>query len=270
MLWFRISALIRKDLKDVLKNPSVLVPTLVLPVVLCGLIPLGFTLALLLLPTANLNLGPLEGLLKVYPVPTGFSTGEAMLFIMLNYSFVPMFLMVPVMGSVIMASQGIVGEKEHKTLETLLYTPLTNEELLVAKVLGPLLLAEVLSFVGFALFFVGSNAVWLGFKGFSAGLIVRDLLWIPVMLIVVPVVNALALGLALLVSLKAKTFVEAQQKGGMIMLPLVALLYLIGGGVVIVNAWLLAAIALVAGAGGYALLRNVAPKLTREELTRSL
>ena len=46
MAWFRINAIIRKDLREVLKNPAILVPTLVLPVILCGLIPIGFTLAL--------------------------------------------------------------------------------------------------------------------------------------------------------------------------------------------------------------------------------
>jgi len=246
------------------------VPSLVLPVILCGLIPIGFTLALQLLPMAELNLGPIETLLAVYPVPSGFGPAEAMLFIMLNYSFLPMFLMVPVMGSVIMASQGLVGEKERKTLETLLYTPLTNTELLVAKVLGPLVLAELLSAAGFVLFFLGTNGVWVGFRGWDAGLIVRDPLWIPVMLLAVPAVNALALGVALLVSLKAKTFMEAQQKGGMIMLPLVALLYLIGGGVVVVNAWVLTGFIVVVSAAGYGVLRWVAPRLTREELTRSL
>ena len=51
-----------------------------------------------------------------------------------------------------LAAHAIVGEKQARTLEPLLATPLTTLELLMAKVLGALLPTLAISLVGLALY----------------------------------------------------------------------------------------------------------------------
>ena len=53
--------------------------------------------------------------------------------------FLIVFLLMPITGAMALAAHAIVGEKQARTLEPLLATPITTGELLVAKVLGALL-----------------------------------------------------------------------------------------------------------------------------------
>ena len=59
-----------------------------------------------------------------------------MVVLMLGFLFAPMFLILPLMVASIIGADSIVGEKERKTLEALLYTPATDRELYLAKLLS--------------------------------------------------------------------------------------------------------------------------------------
>ena len=59
-----------------------------------------------------------------------------------------LFLLTPITGAMALAAHAVVGEKQARTLEPLLATPITTFELLVAKVLGALLPTLVISFAG--------------------------------------------------------------------------------------------------------------------------
>ena len=61
------------------------------------------------------------------------------------YMFAPFFLIIPLMVSAVIGADSFAGEKERKTLEALLYTPATDTELFLAKVLSALTPAIVVS-----------------------------------------------------------------------------------------------------------------------------
>ena len=132
-----------------------------------------------------------------------------MLFIFLNYTFLPFFMLVPIMASSVIAANSVVGEKERKTLETLLYTPVTSRELLVAKELAVFLPAMLIAYVSFALYFLVTNGIALALRGI---LLVRSPVWIPGLLLLAPAVSLLALSVSILVSLKARNFMEKTKK----------------------------------------------------------
>src|SRR5215813_9475846 len=69
--------------------------------------------------------------------------------------FLLLFLMTPITGAMALAAHSVVGEKQARTLEPLLATPITTIELLVAKVLGSLLPALAVTLAGLALYFAG-------------------------------------------------------------------------------------------------------------------
>ena len=52
-----------------------------------------------------------------------------------GYLLAPLFLLVPLMVSAVLAADAFAGEKERKTLETLLHLPLAERDLFIAKLL---------------------------------------------------------------------------------------------------------------------------------------
>jgi hypothetical protein len=61
-----------------------------------------------------------------------------------------LFVVLPLTGAMALAAHSVVGEKQARTLEPLLATPITTLELLVAKVLGSLLPTLAVSTAGLA------------------------------------------------------------------------------------------------------------------------
>src|SRR5205823_12715914 len=76
-----------------------------------------------------------------------------------GYLLAPLFLIVPLMVSAVLAADAFAGEKERKTLETLLHLPLAERDLFVAKLLTAFVPAVVVSWVGFVCFAIVSNTV---------------------------------------------------------------------------------------------------------------
>ena len=73
--------------------------------------------------------------------------------------FLFLFLVAPIVGAVSLAAYAVVGEKQGRTLEPLLTTPLTTTELLVAKVLAAFLPALAIEFIGLALYLALTAAI---------------------------------------------------------------------------------------------------------------
>ncbi len=74
------------------------------------------------------------------------------------------FLIIPIMCSGVIGASSFVGEKEHKTLESLLYTPISMEQLLRAKILGvfvPSYIVTLISFIVFGIIFNVGGFIYL-------------------------------------------------------------------------------------------------------------
>ena len=109
-----------------------------------------------------MNMGDIEPLLRMLPAalnPATATTSPEALWVIVSscYLFAPFFLIVPLMVSSILAADSLVGEKERKTLEGLLYTPLTDAELYVAKALVAMLPALALTLVSFVIYTIVVN-----------------------------------------------------------------------------------------------------------------
>ena len=214
----RLRALLAKELLDVSRNRAVLLPVviaaivfLVLPLVIAVIIPsatgddLGDDDELARL---SLMLGPLEQL---------STNGRVQLFIFQQFLIV--FLLMPVTGAMALAAHAIVGEKQARTLEPLLATPLTTLELLMAKVLGALIPTLAISMVGLALY--GLLIATTAEPGvLRAMLSARTLILIVV---VGPMCALVSLQLAIVVSSRVNDARTAQQFGVLIVMPVTAL-----------------------------------------------
>jgi ABC-2 type transport system permease protein len=223
--WRGIRAIIRKDLKQVFQNTMVWAPFIVVPLVFMVLLPLG----LVMLPTIaidQLRIDDLAGLFRAMPADlrarlASLTLAQSWVTLAANYMFMPMFLITPLMVSSIIAADGIAGEKERKTLEGLLYTPLSDNELFISKVLTALVPALVVELGGFVIYALTVN---LGGYHIMHRVFFPEPSWWPLVFFVGPGVSIAGLGATVLVSSKAKTFMSAQQASGLLVLPVLFLM----------------------------------------------
>jgi ABC-type Na+ efflux pump permease subunit len=133
----------------------------------------------------------------------------------------PMFLIMPLMVSSILAADSFAGEKERKTLEALLYTPTTDRELFTAKLLGSWVTAVVVALLSFVVYAVMVNAA--GWQSIGH-IFFPNWMWIALVLWVTPAVAGLGLVVMVFVSARAQGFQDAYQLGGMVVLPVLLLM----------------------------------------------
>jgi ABC-2 type transport system permease protein len=140
--------------------------------------------------------------------------------LVLFQQFLMWFLMIPITGAMALAAHAIVGEKQSRTLEPLLATPITTFELLIAKVLGSLLPTLVMSFAGVGLYFIG--VALIAEPGVARGLVTTRAALL--LLLVGPATALVALQAAIIISSRVNDARTAQQFGVFIVIPLSALL----------------------------------------------
>ncbi|NBC29473.1 MAG: ABC transporter permease subunit [Spirochaetes bacterium] len=265
----RVWAVSRKDIGEILVNSSVSVPMIIVPVLLCVIIPVVLT-SLVLTLDVNMIQGAelIEKILPFYQIPERLTeTNTRILYVFLNYSFIPLFLVVPLMVSSIIAANSVVGEKERKTLETLLYTPITNRELMVGKLGAAFIPAVAISLISFLLFAAAVNVTSIVIMDFA---LLRAPLWIAAILLMSPAVSLLGLVVTMIVSVKAKSFMAAQQISGVLVIPFVLLIVVQMTGLIAFNTLAVVVAAAAVLAIALVLLFRVAPRFTRERIISTL
>jgi ABC-2 type transport system permease protein len=258
--WRSVRGIVWRDLTVVLRSRAVVLPIVIVPLVLFVGLPLLVAGAMAF---GAGQLDELGQLIEVLPESMRRALGDGpleqqLLVYVVEFQFASLFLIVPLMVAAVIAADSFAGEKERKTLEALLYTPTTDAELYIAKLLGPWIAAMAVVFVGFGLYAVSANLA----AGAAAGrLLVVTPLWLVVVLWLSPAVAALGLGVLVQVSARVRGFQEAYQLGGLIVLPVVILMVAQLAGVVFLDAglaliigvavWLVAATVLWLGFGAF-------------------
>jgi ABC-2 type transport system permease protein len=222
-----IFAIIRKDLKVVSRNKGVMLPIIIAPLVLFVVLPLVVPLAPKLLDSAGLSPSSVDVLISRMPAGmqrelSGLDINQSVIVYALVYMMAPLFLLIPLMVASTIAADSFAGEKERKTLEALLYTPTTDRELFIAKLLSGWLAALAVALVGFVLYAVVANvAAWSQVHR----VLIPNAMWLVLILWVVPALPGLGLGVMVLVSARAQGFQDAYQIGNVVVLPIVFLLF---------------------------------------------
>jgi ABC-type transport system involved in multi-copper enzyme maturation permease subunit len=227
-----ITAIMKKDIRQVFSSRQTMIPMIVVPLVFAVFIPLT-----ILFPSlGSLNamtgmasntdisvyLNALAGnsqiLAEVKALP-GADMQMAYLFV--NYLFMPMFVLIPVMTSGIIAASSVVGEKEKKTMETLLYAPVPMGKMFWAKVMAAFLPGIALTAIAVAIY---GCIVNFSLHDAIGRYIFPTSNWIVFLLLLTPAFSLLATILMVFVSAKAKTFQSAQQWSVIIVLPVIGIM----------------------------------------------
>lgn len=241
-----IRAVIAKDLRAVRRSKAVVLPMLLVPFLLMVVFPFAVGLAARFQADADLS-GFLDSLPAAIAEPLlALPPDERLVTLVNGYLLAPLFLVVPLMVSAVLAADAFAGEKERRTLESLLHLPVSDRDLFVAKLLGAFLPAMVVSWVGFVAFSLTSNIVaW----PVMHRVFVPTRLWGVMIAWVAPAVATLGLGIMVRVSARARTTQEANQLGGAVILPLIFVAVGQSTGLLFVDF----AVAIAIGAGVWAL-----------------
>lgn len=218
----RVAALVRKDFKEILRNKQALAPIIVVPILFVTVLPL---LVLLLGNNQTLmaSINGMQQFLTNLPdgiIPEGYDLAQSTAYAMVIYFFAPIFLLIPVMVASVTASASFVGEKEKRTIEGLLYTPLTNSELVLAKILVSFIPSVVVTWAAFILYGLIVNFVGLPLFG---GFVFPTATWLVSAILLAPLIAFLAICLIVAVSQRATTVQGAQGTAAFLVLPLVGL-----------------------------------------------
>jgi ABC-2 type transport system permease protein len=211
----RIRALVAKEFLDLGRNRAALVPVVIVTLVSL-LIPFFVILAVPAMTGRPLGADPaLARVGETMGLPRDLSPEiavEAFLF----QQFLLLFLFTPITGAMSLASHAIVGEKQARTLEPLLATPITTYELLVAKVLGALIPTLMISSAGLVLYLAGI-AAFADSGVFAAVITVRTLV---LTVFIGPAAALVSLQAVIVISSRVNDARTAQQFGVLIILPL--------------------------------------------------
>lgn len=230
MNWRAMWAIIQKDLRVALQSKAVALPMILVPLIIVVILPTMVALSPLLFQAVGAQTAAetreIEELLATvapalrHELAT-YTLQQAMIVLLLLYLFAPLYLIVPLMVSSVVAADSFAGEKERKTLEALVYSPTTDQELLLAKWLAAWLPGVAVALGSFVVYGLIANlAAWptLGRIFFPNGM------WLLLAFWVAPGVAALGLGVTVLISARVNSFQEAYQTGSLVVLPVIILL----------------------------------------------
>lgn len=227
MNWRSIWAIARKDLKEVMQNKAAWGPAIAVPLIFAIAMPILFIVLPQVMPVEDIQreMGDLETLLKNLPpgmrsIFEGLELEQMFVLYMTAFMLAPLFLIMPLMFSSVVGADSFVGERERKTMEALLYSPATDMELFLGKVLAAVIPAISLSWLTYFVYIVIVNAASFNLFGHVWFPLPT---WWPLMFWLTPAFALLGISATVMISARMKTFMEAYQLTGSLVVIVLAL-----------------------------------------------
>ncbi|MHA2225698.1 MAG: ABC transporter permease subunit [Candidatus Hodarchaeales archaeon] len=229
--------LMKKDWADSFKSKQILLSTTLLPIFLGLGVPIILLLTTSFAPAGSLNIG-YEMFIELLPPLTpnwDLLSDKAQSYVMMSIFSQMMILLVPVMIASFVSADTIVGEKERQTIEGLLALPLTDSEVLAAKISSTLLPVLVLTWGMSILYALIIDLITFPELGW---LLLPDLRFTLLILIFTPLLAFGTTAFIVTISSRVSSTRDAQQLTGIFVLPVIILI--IGQLVIILfNVWLI-------------------------------
>lgn len=246
-------AIVKKDFSAIVDNKRYFSVLLIVPLLFSAIIPSLFIILSVLGSETDADT---QELLRRLPMKfLANSAGNPLLHLMFNNILPLFFLLIPIMAASVMAASSFVGEKEKRTLETLLYVPLSIKQIFQAKVMAAFLVSMLVTLLSFIVMLILVEAELIFFTG---KLLLPGLNWFFILLFLVPAVTLISIVLIVKGSAKSQTIEEAQQKSVFLVLPVIALVISQFTGIVFLSSWLLGVLSVVLlGVGLWLLSRSL-------------
>jgi ABC-type Na+ efflux pump permease subunit len=211
----RALAVVWKDLLDLRKNRGMLYSMLALPAVIV-VMPIGVVATYVSRPDdPNLKL-----MAQYYDVTVNAENATRFLVEKVLSDWFVLYLVMPVFVPILISSHAVAGEKEKRTLEPLLASPITALELVVGKSLASLIPSVIICLIAFAALCIGIDVVaW----PLTHAPVLPNTMWTFGVLVISPLFAFFGNGVAVLISARVGDSRQAQQFAGLFVLPLVGL-----------------------------------------------
>ncbi len=264
----QIAAVVRKDLRVALASKAVTLPLLIVPIIFIVILPVGVALFAPLAAREGADvMREFEGFSPTLLASVaGLTDPQKVVVIFLEYMMAPLFLILPVMFAGVLAADSFAGEKERKTIEALVYSPIADRDLVLAKMLSAWLPAVVVGAGAFVVYCLTANlAAW----PVMGSVFLPTWMWLVLVVWVMPAAAAVSLGATVMVSARANTFQDAYQVGAMVVVPLIAVVVAQATGVIYLSAWWMVALGAVLWAAAALLVRLGGRRFQRARIMTS-
>jgi ABC-2 type transport system permease protein len=220
-----------KDLKATFSSKKIWVPMIIIAVLLCIILPsvlayLGLHFDIIGQSAEEIE-KPINAFIKEFPneemrntLATLPSLTYKFVYFFLTFMMIPFFLLVAIINSMVTAANSFAGEKERNTLETLLFAPISIVDLFVGKMLSSLIPTLGITYATYVINLIIINLITYPY---FEHLLFLNSTWLLVMFWVIPTLVLFTIILSVLISAKVKTYQEAQQFGGILVLPVVGI-----------------------------------------------
>lgn len=208
----------RKEIQEI-RRSKYLFSSLLMPVIIFGFLPGAFAF-ISQLPIQGLVNIP-EFLIKLIPGYEQMTDQQRMLYFSSYIIFGPMLLIVPLMVPVFIAADSFAGEKERKTIEPLLASPISDIELFLGKVLTSSIPSIIISAITFSMATFLIN--WSALQVFGH-IFFPDVAYTIMMIATAPLASIFSISIQILISAKVASVRDASQIGGVVILPIIILI----------------------------------------------
>lgn len=209
----KILAIVEKEVADARKNKMIVISMALLPILLVAMV-LGTAYFML-----NIDGEMDEDDMSIIPAELQDMDPMHAFLILMNDQYLFYFLLIPMMMPVYIAAYSIVGEKEAKSLEPLLATPISVWELLVGKSIAAVVPSVVLTWFSFIVLVIGGYFIMPELVFLA---LIRPV-WIVGMALLSPLLALLSVFSGVIVSSRMNDPRAAQQVTGIFVVPIVAL-----------------------------------------------
>jgi ABC-2 type transport system permease protein len=215
-----IRAIIFKEFAEILRNRALVVSSLI-PSIVFVVMPLmvGLRGGRMTGTRSQITVGQMGDILSGNAADLRDLSPVAIGQVFIFRQFALMMLFVPIITSLAIAAHSIIGEKQTRSLEPLLATPVSSIQLLIAKCLSSALPSVGLTWVAFTAYATAIHVFAL------PGVLthVLNITTLLLILVICPLVAVLGLSLGVIVSSRANDPRTAQQIGGIFVLPIMGL-----------------------------------------------
>jgi len=207
-------AVFGKEWRD-LRSNRLLLGAVAMPAIIFAAIPTGLVA---FIQARNLDpnqLGQIQQFIAEFPDLPAKLAAEG--FIITN--FMAYFLLIPAMVPMALATQSVIGEKQARSLEPQLATPMEVPELLAGKTIAAALPAVIATWGVYVAYGLVNGAI----ADPRLTRLVFSNVWLTAMVTLVPLICLFSVLLGIVVSSRVTDARTAQQIGGFVVLPIIAI-----------------------------------------------
>ena len=260
----RVKTIYKKELLEIKQDKTLVASLLTLPVILGIIFPMIF-IALGYNKSFLLGTDKVSFMTKQFVdiIPARISGNTRTLYIIFMYLFLPLFLIIPISISNVIASSSFVGEKENKTIEGLLNTPISDKELVFGKILSAAIPSILITWISMIIY--GLLLDIMGFKIFNA-FIFPNVEWMFMSLILAPLITLLSIQLVICISSRVKTSKSSQSVAIIFIFPIIAFIISQASGILIFGVWLEVLLSILILLANIVIFNKITSKINREKI----